>query len=59
MSAQRCWLCNRKMELFRNGNGWRLWCSPCAATYMDVKGEPKDEFLAAYARFYAEKRGGW
>ena len=57
MSGERCWLCNRKMQLFHERGHWRLWCSPCAASYTSAKGEDKDRFLSAYARFCAEKRG--
>ncbi len=57
MSAPRCWICNRKMRLNRNKDGWWLHCGPCAATYMDVHGWPKGRFLAGYDMFYREKRG--
>lgn len=57
MNEPRCWLCNRKMKLYREREHWRLWCSPCAASYIGMKSENKDAFLLSYARFYAEKRG--
>ena len=57
MAAPRCWICNRKMKLNSPRDGYWLHCGPCAATYMDVKGMSKDEFLACYDRFYREKRG--
>lgn len=57
MAEPRCWLCNRKMKLERDKDGFWLHCGPCAATYME--GEVKrtrDEFLACYDMFYREKR---
>ena len=53
----RCWICNRRMELFRENGKYRLWCSPCAASYFCTEHMGRDAFLAGYAAFYAEKRG--
>jgi len=57
MSAPRCWVCNREMRLNEGKSGYWLHCGPCAATYMDTRNKPKDEFLADYGRFYREQRG--
>lgn len=57
MTAPHCWLCNRKMQLFHERGYWRLWCSPCAASYICTRHVGRDAFLAGYAAFYAEKRG--
>lgn len=50
MSQPRCWLCGRPMKLYKHEHGYRLWCGPCAATYMDTKGRSREEFITCYEK---------
>lgn len=45
------------MKLNKGKNGYWLYCSPCAATFMDTKNKSLDAFLAHYSKRYRELRG--